>query len=193
MKTNSILNRQSRAGQKGTSLVVVLGLLSVMLIGVASIARMSEANTLIAGNVASKDISLQASEVGVSTAYAAIRALADPNTGNPAWYFPTYAKSNDLKNGVDTSLPQFIDWNNNTLTKTVINGYTVRYVVERFCSVTPVTDKGNQCMIKRAFNGNSGKSGTEDLESPPGTEYRITVNVQGPKESSTFVQALITN
>jgi type IV pilus assembly protein PilX len=180
--------------QTGASLLVVLVLLTVMLLGVVSMARVGETNALIAGNTASKDTSLQASEVGISDAFAAIRGLATPDTSDPSWYYASYSRANDNSSG----LPKLVNWNSNALNKKIVGSppaptYTVRYVVERMCSVTPVTDAASQCMVKKAYASESAKAGVELLESTPGTQYRITVNVAGPKESSTFVQSLVVN
>ena len=188
-KRMEIMNnvKSIHAKQSGVSLIVVLVLLAVMLLGVTSIARLGEAYALVAGNVASKDSALQASEVGVSDAYAAIQALSTPDTADPAWYIPTYTKAGDDANG----LPKAVNWTSSALNKKTVGGYTVRYVVERFCTVVPVTDINNQCMVKLAYAGDSAKAGVELIQSPPGIQYRITVHVTGPKDLSSFVQALV--
>lgn len=183
-----------KSAQDGASLLVVLVLLTVMLLSVVSLARMGEASTLIAGNIATKDAALQASEVGVADAYAAIqaRATADFDADDAAWYRATYLRAND---DATSGLPgaAVVDWSSSALNSKAVGGYTVRYVVERMCAATPVTDVNHQCMVKKAYAGNSGKAGTEDLESEPGMQYRVTVNVAGPRSSSTFVQAFVVN
>lgn len=185
-----MIRTKSHSQQKGASLLIVLILLTVMLMGVSSLARMGATNTLIAGNLASKDAALNASEIGVSDAYSAIDTLVasgNPDVAATSWYFATYSPANDNASGIRSD----VDWTNTALNKKTVGAYTVRYVVERLCTVAPVTDKNNQCMAKKAYNGNSGKSGTEDLESIPGVQYRVTVNVAGPKESSTTVQSWV--
>lgn len=168
--------------QKGASLIIVLVLLSVMLLGIASLAKMGDASSLVAGNVAQNEAALNASEVGVSEAYAALDALTTPDTSVANWYFAT--KQADDSAG----LPTGIMWSN--MRSKTVGTFTVRYLVERLCSVTPVTDYNNQCSLKKAYAANSTKTGTEELESTAGVQYRITVNVTGPKDLNTFVQAL---
>ena len=179
------MNSRTHKRQQGASLLLVLVLLTVMLLGIVTIARRGEANVLVNGTVANKDAALQASEVGVSEAYASLHALTTPDTADPSWYYPT-------KQVDDTAgLPTGITWSN---MKTVsVGAYTVRYLVERLCTVSPVTDIANQCSIKTAYNGDSSKAGTEALLSVPGVQYRITVNVTGPKNINTLVQALAVN
>ena len=173
--------------QTGASLIVVLVLLAVMLLGVTSIARLGESFALVAGNVAAKDAALQASEVGVSDAYAAIQTLASPDTADPAWYIPTYARAGDDASG----LPKAVNWTSSVLNKKTVGAYEVRYLVERFCTTSPVTDLNNQCMVKLGYAGDSSKAGTELIQATPGVQYRITVHVSGPKDLSSFVQALV--
>ena len=183
MKNVTLIQRK----QSGVSLIVVLVLLAVMLLGVTSIARLGEAFALVAGNVASKDAALQASEIGVSDAYAALQALSTPDSADPAWYIPTYARAGDDVNG----LPKAVNWTSSVLNKKSVGAYTVRYVVERFCTAAPVTDINNQCMVKLGYSGDSSKAGVELIQSTPGIQYRITVHVSGPKDLSSFVQALV--
>lgn len=168
--------------QKGASLLVVLVLLSVMLLGIGSLAKMGETATLVAGNVAQNEAALSASEIGVSEAYAALDALADPQSNVSSWYFAT--KLSDDAAG----LPTGFNWAD--MEKRTVGSFTVRYLVERLCTVTPVTDYNEQCSLKKAFAANSAKTGVEELESTAGIQYRITVNVTGPKDLNTFVQAL---
>ena len=179
--------KTNHLNQNGASLIVVLVLLAVMLLGVTSLARIGESFALVAGNVASKDAALQASEIGVSDAYAAIQALNTPDTADPAWYIPTYVKSGDDANG----LPKAVNWTSSALNKKAVGAYTVRYVVERYCTATPVTELNSQCMVKLGYAGDSSKAGVELIQSIPGIQYRITVNVSGPKDLSSFVQALV--
>ena len=168
--------------EKGASLIIVLVLLSVMLLGIASLARMGDASSLVAGNVAQNEAALNASEVGISEAYAALDALTTPDASAEGWYFAT--KQTDDNAG----LPTGITWS--SMRSKTVGACTVRYLVERLCSVTPVTDYNNQCALKKAYAANSVKTGVEELESTAGVQYRITVNVTGPKDLNTFVQAL---
>ena len=75
MSTNRI-DRPAPASQRGNSVVLVLILLSVMLVGALAMARMAEVSTLAGGNAAASDAAMQASEVGLNTAFAAVRGMA---------------------------------------------------------------------------------------------------------------------
>ena len=62
--------------QQGMTMLVVLVLLSVMLLGGLALARITETSTLASGNAAFREASLQASEVGLNSAYMATRGIA---------------------------------------------------------------------------------------------------------------------
>ncbi len=177
------------SSQRGASFLVVLVLLSVMLLAVASLARMAETTTLAANNIASKDAAIGAAELGLARAY---RKLADEaDTGSAmdediaGWYLSTHSPVNDSPEG----LPTF-NWGSASAIKDHQN--SVRFVVQRLCATAPATNKNTQCMVRRAWAGDSGKVGVEALESIPGVQYRITVQVTGPKEALTYVESLVT-
>ena len=67
--------RTFRRSQRGVTILVVLVLLAVMLLGGLAMARMTEIGTLASGNTAFREASLQASEVGLNEAYAALQAV----------------------------------------------------------------------------------------------------------------------
>lgn len=170
--------------QQGASLIIVLVILTVLLLGALSLARLNETNALIAGNIAFKDAGLQASEVGVSEAFIAITSLINDEQDQPNWYFAT------LQGDDASGIPKTVDW---TLAPSVqVGAFDVRYVVERQCSgVVPVQDINAQCVIKRIPTTASAKASFESLETAASKQFRITVYVQGPKNTKTFVQSLV--
>lgn len=173
-------------GQRGVTMLVVLILLSVMLLGGLALARMSGVGTQVAGNVSFKERALQASEVGINTAYATVSASSFPESpSQPGWYFST-ARTLDA-NG----LPQGADLNQGRLI--TVGAYEVRYVVERMCSVENVTDTLQQCLV-RQMDMEPECKGTNcpEIDQPGGKQYRITTQVTGPKGTRTVVQSLVT-
>lgn len=170
--------------QQGVTLVMVLLLLSVMLLGGLALARMTEIGTLASGNSAYREASLQASEVGVNTAYAATKALTneEANAGNWYWASIQATDSAGLPSVTWTSAPEV-----------VVGSYSVRYVVERMCSQAGVTDTLRQCLVKQIPQApESNVYGKEALDPPNSRQFRITVRVSGPKDTETWVQSLIT-
>lgn len=169
--------------QQGVTMVVVLVLLTVMLLGGMALARMTEVGTLASGNAAFREASLQASEVGVNTAYAAVRALADENADAGSWYFATTQPQD--ANGVPT-----VDFD--AAPEVVVGAYRVRYVVDRVCTGSlPVTEPLRQCLVKQVPQLESATN-REKPDPPTARQFRITVRVTGPKDTQAWVQALIT-
>ena len=176
---------QPRRMRRGVTMLMVLLLLSVMLLGGMALARMTEIGTLAAGNSSYREASLQASEVGLNTAYAAVRTVAnnveDANVGN--WYWSTIQPADAA--GIPT-----VNW---AAAPEVMAGiYSVRYVIERMCNTTPVTHTLRQCLVKQVPQIESSRVGQEALEPPNSRQFRITVRVTGPKETQTWVQSLVT-
>ena len=167
--------------QEGMTLVVVLVLMSVMLLGGMALTRMTEVGTLAAGNAAFRDASIQASEIGVNTAFQAVRDLAneDTNTGN--WYFAS-ALDQDA-NGVPTA-------NFDAAPEVVVGAYSVRYVVDRVCTgALPVLEPMRQCLVRQVPQIESATD-REKPDPPTARQFRITVRVTGPKETRAWVQVL---
>lgn len=169
--------------QRGVTMLVVLVLLTVMLLGGMGLARMTEVGTLASGNAAFREASLQASEVGVNTAYAAIQGLTDENTNAGNWYYASTLAQD--ANGLPTV--SFDD-----APEVVVGAYRARYIVDRVCTgAMPVTNPLRQCLVKQVPQIESSTD-REKPDPPTARQYRITVRVTGPKDTQAWVQALIT-
>jgi Tfp pilus assembly protein PilX len=175
----------ARAPRRGVTMLVVLILLSVMLLGGLGLARMTETGTLSSGNNAARDASLHASEVGINTAYEAVKAVTAANEGSNAgdWYFATTQTA-------DAAGMPGINWNN--APEVVVGAYAVRYAVERMCTVAAVTDTLKQCLVRQVPQIGSASDGKEAVDPPNARQFRITVRVLGPKNAETWVQTLVT-
>lgn len=170
--------------QRGASLIIVLVMLTVLLFGALSMARLNETSILIAGNVAFKDSAMQASEVGISEAFVSIDSIIDEEKNQDAWYFAS------LQGDDASGLPLNMDWTKVPNVK--VGAFDVRYVVERQCTgPMPVQDIFANCVIKPVATVSSAKAGLESLESTASKQFRITVFVSGPKNTQSFVQSMV--
>lgn len=174
---------QAARPQRGVTMLVVLVLLTVMLLGGLSLARMTEIGTLASGNATYREASLQASEVGINTAYAAVRAINPEDAPIAGWYWPTVQAA-------DAAGIPAVDWN--AAPEVVVGNYRVRYVAERMCTVTPVTATLRQCLVRQVPQVGSNRFGQEEIDPPNSRQFRITVRVTGPKDTETWVQSLVT-
>lgn len=168
--------------RRGVTILVVLLLMSVMVLGGMALARMTEIGTLATGNNAAREVSLQASEVGINTAYLATQALASEESDSGNWYWAT-TQATDA-NGIPS-----VTWAN--APEVVVGSYSVRYVVERLCSTAPVTDTLRQCLVRQVPQVSSRRVGHEEVDPPNTRQFRITVRVTGPKDTETWVQTLV--
>ena len=172
-----------RRAPRGVTILMVLLLMSVMVLGGMALARMTEIGTLATGNNATREASLQASEVGINTAFVAVRALASEEADSGNWYWATTqaADANGMPNVAWTTAPEV-----------AVGPYSVRYVVERLCTVAPVTDTLRQCLVRQVPQQESARVGAEAVDPPNARQFRITVRVLGPKDAETWVQTLVT-
>lgn len=170
---------------RGVTILVVVVLLAVMLLGALSLARMTEAGTLAGGNTTYRETSLQASEIGLNQAFADLQALAPAgeNANAGSWYFAQVQPQD--ANG----LPQV---NFDAAPEIVVGAYRVRYVVERVCSVPAVTEPLRECLVKAVKVPGSAIDGDDKLDPPNARQYRATVRVTGPKDTTVFIQSLLT-
>lgn len=170
--------------QRGVTLIVTLILLVVMLLGGVALARLGEVGALASGNAAYRDAAVQASEVGINSAYTAVQAIVDEETDVAGWY---WAKAQALDSD---GMPATLDWT--SAPELTLGQYRVRYAVERLCTgVGAITDPIRQCVnkIKRPIESFT----TAERPDPPTAKlYRVTVRVTGPRDTQSFVQSLLT-
>jgi type IV pilus assembly protein PilX len=178
------LQTPSRQRQRGVTIVITLILLAVMLLGGLAVARMSEVSTLAAGNTAWREGAVQASEVGVNTAFAALQALPSEDVDVASWYFAS-ARTADAQ-----GLPAGVNWA--SAPAVTVGQFEVRYVVDRQCFTLPMTDRVRQCLNRTRDDGRStSASNSSDPPDPVvATQYRISVRVTGPKDTVSFVQVM---
>ena len=164
-------------------MIVVLVLPSVLLMGALALARLTEVGTLAAGNESYREASIQASAVGMNTAYLAVRNITDEDQSIAGWYWSTTqaVDSNGIPSLSFDSAPELL-----------VGNYRVRYVVDRLCNTTPVTNTLLQCLVKQIPQAESSKAGGESVDPPNARQYRVTVRVTGPKNTQTWTQGLVT-
>jgi type IV pilus assembly protein PilX len=176
-----------RPAQRGMTMLMVLILMTVMLLGALGLARITESGTLVSGNVAAKEASLHASEVGWNTAYVQIKTLANDNSDTGGWYWATMQPTDAV-----TGLPTAINFN---ATPTVAGGvgrYTVTYAVDRMCTTAAVSVDARECLVKQADVMEARDSDAPDFQPKSARQYRITVRVTDARGTQTWTQSLVT-
>jgi len=149
------------------ALIVVPVLLSVLLMGALALARLTEVSTLAAGHASYREASIQASAVGMNTAFLAVKGITDGDQSIAGWYWSTMqaADGDDLSNLNFDSAPE-----------RQVGNYRLRYVVDRLCNTAPVTNTLLQCLVKQIPQTESSKAGGESRR----PTQRQTVPGHGP-------------
>lgn len=183
--------RKSVRAQRGTSVLVVLVLLSVMLLGGMTMARLSESSTLVAGNITNSALSVQASEIGINTAVNNLATVANFEVDSTDLSGKVFYHSKMLDTDAVDQNSAF--WSARPEITVGKGGqFSVRYFVERLCEATPVTDPTNQCLLRRKPSDVEDRNGDIQPNPPAYRQYRITVRVEAPKNGVAFFQSVAT-
>lgn len=191
----------SRQAQKGVILIITL--IAMVALAIASVAMLRGVDTgnVISGNMAFRQSTLQAGDIGLELAFAALPAIISTNTTantNIANRYYATMQAVDSK-GVPTS----VNWGNvpcrdsagGTVTCST-QAYQVKYVIDRLCATIPADTSAPpaDCLIQpatAASEGHSQKSTGVPFNLPSAAYFRITVQVSGPRNTQSFVQAIV--
>lgn len=190
------------AAQRGAVLIVTLILLVAMTIGAVGLIRSVDTGNLIAGNLAFQQSATNSADVAVEAAVSWLQSNSsllnndsttnDPTTSNG--YFATVVNQNP------SSTQKWEAFWNASLAgaakKLAVNsaGNTVFYVIHRQCAYALPPSQGGNCSASLAVTsatGNTEEAGQVQLNGSSGVYYRITVRVDGPRNTASYVQAVV--
>jgi len=210
-----MLNRKpstSRA-QRGLVLVLALIVLAAMSLAAIGLMRGVLGSNRVAGNLAYQEAAVQVADVGVERAIAWIEqksfetipgaAGAAPVQGNKLWgnirttdgetYNYVATRADPAAGQTWDSFWQTLATNGQTNDLAAdAAGNKVSFAIHRLCANAGQPDKSN-CETSPNVQVNADGSRTRGPQ-PKGTGpvyYRITVKVQGPRNATSFIQALI--
>lgn len=207
-----------RSGQQGLVLVLALIVLGAMSLAAVGLMRGVLGGNRVAGNLAFQQAAVQAADVGIERAVAwleqqsratvppagaASGAAAVPSTRLNNHIEATYADPNSYsatRSDPDFSLGQTWEsfWQAQEGAKRVnklaadANGNQVSYAIHRLCSQVgpPQTANCDSSPTTRSGQGNS-RGNVPTVNAPSAVYYRITVRVQGPRNATSFIQAVV--
>jgi hypothetical protein len=209
-KPQSRVQRAGRRTQQGV--VLFIALIALVALSLAGLAFMRSVDTggMIAGNLAFSRAAVAYSDIGMEQARNQVIALAALNTCGPPpssspclnYDQPTAATPFYYSNwqpAWDYRTFSWTDANSGTIASPV-SGYQIRFVVHRLCA-PGVTDVSNLCVTdpQAPTIGGGVSLGSVDYSNyvkaasagaaiaPP--YYRITIRVQGPRNSVVYTQA----
>lgn len=176
-------------------LVITLIAMVIMMIGAVALVRSFSTSLIGAGQLSFKRDLMNRGEVGLAAAKAALTNGAikteilrqtDLLSAN---YFATLRANNDNAQGVPLDL---INDNNftGTLGDIQADGVTIRYIIERQCTTTG-SFSPSTCSVFTKPAATSGGERKELVGAEYGPVYRITVRIKGPRNTTTYLQSLV--
>jgi Tfp pilus assembly protein PilX len=200
-RANTIGARASLPSRvRGAVLFIALIVLVAMTLAGIAIMRSVDTATLIAGNLAFKQGTMQSSDNGIEQAYQWLLAnrptLWSSNLGQgynsgyatPVWTTPA-------------------TWTSAVTVGTDAAGNTISYQIHRMCNCPDTlyngicaTGQANQCALDNPTgtgappppsSGDSFTVGAPGYLQDPRVYYRITVRTQGPRNTVSYVQSMV--
>jgi type IV pilus assembly protein PilX len=189
--------------QRGTMLIIALIVLVAMTLAGIAMMRSVDTATIVAGNIAFRQSSVNAADQGIQAAYGWLSANTSATTlksDRPADGY--LSKSPDIEPDWYASSPPAgaVTLNGGTADDA---GNVVSYVIHRMCPVAdcPAGDicgsnPPNVCGSTPGDITTFTGEGTEQSEAshytkPPAIHYRITARAVGPRNSVTVVQTMV--
>lgn len=195
--TAAPLPKAPRLPRRQAGITLIIALIALVALTMAGIALVRSVDTgnVIAGNFAFRQSSLQATDTGVETAFTQLATIAGstPDTAIANRYFP-------VMQTLDTNgIPTTVNWALVPFTTLGSNGeYAVKYVIERLCTGALPIDADAivaSCVVDQNSSLNSVKLGgggcSVNCNGPPAVNYRVTVRVEGPRNTVAMSQAIV--
>ena len=190
-----------RARQRGVVLIIALIVLVAMTLAGLALMRSVDTTNLIAGNLAFQQAATRSADAGIEAGITFLQTassvtLETDSAGNG------YA-ANGSSPGLNPAAGQSWDayWVANLDNrKMTLNegradeaGNVVSYVVDRMCNNAGGKTTGASCSASPVVTTATGNNeGVEvQLNAPSVVYYRITVRVTGPKNTVSYVQAMV--
>ena len=186
--------------QRGTVLFIALIVLVAMTLAGIAIMRSVDTATLIAGNLAFKQGTIQASDNGLEQAYQWLLAnrLTLANTNLGSGYYSS-------RPGSEPDWNDPLTWTDAVTVGTDAAGNTVSFVIHRLCNCpdtlyngTCASGSAQQCALTTASStppppsqGDSFAVGAPGFLEDPKLYYRVTVRTQGPRNTTSYVQSMV--
>ena len=190
----------ARRRQSGVVLIVALIMLIAMTLAALTLVRSVDTANIIAGNLSFQQAATHAGDRGVEAAIAWIENNAALLTGNvPA--------SGYAANGLTAApgKPANETWDAYwvrvwaprpavAMATDAATGTTVNYVIDRLCTNIGSPTGGAVCSespIVGVLPGNAEEAGEKQIAAASQVYYRITARITGPRNTLSYVQAVV--
>jgi type IV pilus assembly protein PilX len=169
----------------GIALVTAMIALAVMALAAAALVRAVSTATAVSGNLALRTASIPAADAAIEDAIAALAdpaAIAEPQRDDPAWNYYASRQPGEDPRGIPWLLQRPDRYPANWRTVAAGEGSVARYMIERLCMAPGAPVRAN-CPLAR----DSARAGPP----PEMPLYRITARVDGPRGTTSLVQAIV--
>lgn len=184
--------------QQGVVLFIALIVLVAMTLAGIGLMRSVDTAVVATGNLAFRQSTLQGADRGIAAAASWLEAnkggptLQNSNSGS-AYFSSRFAADPDWSDSAS--------WAGSVTLAVDASGNVVRYVINRMCTEANTPYNGsnagvpNQCGLffppTAAATGGSLAVGAPNFQGIPQLYYRVTVRVEGPRNTVSIVQASI--
>lgn len=173
--------------QKGSSIILVLVLLVVMLFMGLALFHSTDISALISGNVAIKQAATQLSDVALAKAETQLNDITIDSTATKGYTNIAEAlDSNGLPSRPNDCTNNCGNWSD----ATIVNNLSYRYLIERLCPDATDSDNCIKSAIPNPGETAGSIGGLCGAEFCEDQMYRVTVWITGPKNLESFVQSL---
>jgi type IV pilus assembly protein PilX len=193
-----------RRAQRGAVLFISLIVLVAMSLAGLAMMRGVDTGAQIANNLAFKQGATMAADAGVEAARTwlmnnpgATLYNDQPGVANGTGYFATWQQGLDFTNGDGDTTNNF-DWTTRSVALAAdAAGNQASYVIHRMCDATGNPASINCIRVTSATGSTSSSSkgaaafGSYAISSPSQAFFRITVRVIGPRNTVSYVQAVV--
>lgn len=193
--------------QRGVVLLIALIVLVAMTLAGIGMMRSIDSGTMVAGNIGFREAAVATADTGVEAARAWLMANINSLTAdNPtAGYYSTRQDNLDMTGNMTEGGHDGVNWGGSDPTQLVTaytlgsvdtSGNTVFYLIHRLCTLPGATSGGLQtCSFSTVSQIGSTQSSPDyssyGLTTAVQPYYRITVRVNGAKNTVSYVQAIV--
>ena len=203
-RARRMIRRPLHRAQRGVVLFIALIVLVAMSLAGVALIRSVDTGSVIAGNLAFRQAAMHVGDNGIEAARTYLLATSSATLYNDgatgSGYFANWAENLDLLGNKTATTSDDFDWSANAINVTTPappTGYTVSYVIHRLCKGTG--DPSGVTCVKLAGAAGSTASGTKGAAAfgsmassvPQSATYRVTVRVVGPRNATSYVQAVV--
>lgn len=200
--------------QQGVVLLIALIVLVAMTLAGIGLVRSVDTGNMVAGNLAFKQGATLAGDAGTESAIGWLTPLNGTNNlyanNAAAGYYATSQATLDPTNRNSAATVPAVDWDDNNCSglafsicvkpapAITVGDNSVSYIIHRLCQTeTDPNNAGNTCVTYQSASSTSPKRGElkygddKRFEPLPGPYYRIVSRVKGPRNTVSFVEAMI--